>query len=169
MSLYIQKQNGEYVLASEEDINNRGYISTLEIDPIPQTEEPLMVSVFVKTYSSDRKVRIIKCIRNTLRKHYRFDSMKSSWDLPIPEQKGYIKPFGLKHLKDAVEGQPNAYIYIPYIVFGKIQKDLKANNLDVQWNREHQPTNLEKLVEHREKLLKEINKIDDLIAWQLYG
>ena len=54
-------------------------------------------------------------------------------------------------------------------VFGEIKKDLKAQDLEVQWNREHQPTNLEKLVEHRERLLKEINKIDDLIAWQLYG
>ena len=177
MSIFIQNNNGHYRLATDTDLANRGYHSTQSINPIPTTEIEVWLdpNATVAWSQDNSKVKAIKIIRETIKNHYRYNG--ASYGITPPtQQKGFgDNIFGLKHIKWLVEGVTNpsesstTTIRVSSSCFAEIQKALSDQNITVPLTVGGGRNNLDRLKEHRERLIQEINKIDDLIAWQLYS
>lgn len=175
MSIYIKNDDGSFRVANDIDLLNRGYESTQRVPSIPSQD--YQVSVFVSKSAdwsqNHAKIKAIKVIRTAINKHYTTDNNGYFTNCP-KQQKGIERPYGLKHIKWLVEQvsieNKITRLTVSMSCLQDIKSDLSKEGLDITFTMDNsEENNLTRLQAHREKLLKEINKIDDLIAWQLYG
>lgn len=178
MSIYIKNDDNSFRIANDLDLLNRGYESTQRLPPIPSQD--YLVSVFVASNGGwcrdHSKIVAIKVIRTVLCRYYETQNGEFT-TAPVQQKgigKGKIPPFGLVHIKNLVEqqsiGNKIARLTISMACFQEIVKGLGDKNIDITFTIDHfDENNLSRLQDHRMKLLKEIAKVDDLIAWQLYG
>lgn len=181
MSIYIQNAQGQFVLATDLDLQNRGYTSTQELGSVP-TLDNFEVKLTVSAFTDDKKVKIIKVIRNVCNAYYGKETFRdrSTTFKVAPlrqESKEYddCSVFGLKHMKHFVEGSCSLTIhtgcYNQIILRLQTESSNLGTPLECTFEEKYLKgsNNLERLQDHRALLKEELRKIDDLIAYQLYS
>jgi hypothetical protein len=173
MSIYIKNTDGSFTLATDTDLEVRGYSSTQELGSIPQMEEG-EIKLKVTIFNGHHKVKTIKVIRNTINGFYgkeTFRDQSTHFKVTPPTQESTEYDgslFGLKHIKHFVEGSCSITIHTD--CYSQIVSDLgvllKCTFAEVYLKGSN---NLERLQEHRALLKEELRKTDDLIAYQLYS
>ena len=173
MSIYIKNLQGQFVPATDIDLQNRGYSSTQELGSIPQIEEG-EVKLTVTDFISDKKVKVIKVVRNVCNEYYgrtTHTNKPTTYTITPPTQgNGYDdNAFGLRHMKHFVEGACSLTISVD--CYRKIKGALTQQILFCTFEEEYTKgsNNLERLQAHRAQLKEEMRKTDDLIAYQLYS
>ena len=173
MSIYIKNADGSFTLATDIDLEVRGYSSTQELEPVPQLEDGV-VRLTITDFSREHKVKTIKVIRNTINGFYgkeTFRDQPTTFKVTPPTQESTEYDdslFGLKHMKHFVEGSCSITIHTD--CHSQIESDL-GWVLKCAFKKEFLKgsNNLERLQEHRAQLKEELRKTDDLIAYQLYS
>tara|TARA_B100000674_G_C37939622_1_gene961965 strand:+ start:1890 stop:2411 length:522 start_codon:yes stop_codon:yes gene_type:complete len=173
MSIYIKNTDGSFTLASDSDLEVRGYVSTQQLDPIPQMEDG-EVRLTITDFNRDHKVKTIKSIRNTINTFYgkeTFRDQPTTFKVTPPTQSSTDYDdslFGLKHIKHFVDGSCSITIHTD--CYSQVVSDLgTAWKCTFEYEFTKGSNNLERLQDHRAKLKEELRKIDDLIAYQLYS
>ena len=173
MSIYIKNSQGQFVIASDSDLQNRGYSSTQELGSIPQMEDG-EIKLTITDFNREHKVKTIKVVRNTVNSFYgkeTFRDQSTTFKVTPPTQESTEYDgslFGLKHMKHFVEGTCSITIHTD--CYSQIVSDLGSiyqcafTEVYVKGSN-----NLERLQEHRAQLKEELRKTDDLIAYQLYS
>lgn len=177
MSIFILN-NGSYRLATDLDLLNRGYQSTQSLGAIPvDNTDVTFWATGVTNWSRDNsKVIAIKIIRNTIKDYYQRDFQTGKCAKTPPQQQGdFENPFGLKHTKWLVEQAVDpstgeiTTVTVSLGCFNEIKSALAKENMQLTLESDLGSNNLDRLKEHREKLMEEIRKVDNLIAYQLYS
>lgn len=173
MSIYIKNLQGQFVPATDIDLQNRGYSSTQELGSIPQIEEG-EVKLTITDFNREHKVRTIKIVRNTVNNFYgkeTFRDQPTTFKVTPPTQESTEyddNAFGLRHMKHFVEGSCSITIHTD--CYSQIVSDLGVAwkcNFECEFTKGS--NNLERLQAHRAQLKEEMRKTDDLIAYQLYS
>ena len=179
MSIYIKTTEGAFVLASDIDLINRGYSSTQDLGSVPVLADG-EIKLTVTDFTRDRKVKIIKIVRQVCNDHYGKKTYQNSVTYksqPPPQDKSEYDPnaFGLKHMKHFVEGQCSLTIHTACYreIVNQLEKESTECGAPIKCTFEEVHTkgssNLERLLDHKVKLREEMSKVDDLIAYQLYS
>jgi len=181
MSIYIKNSQGQFVPATDSDLECRGYSSTQELGSVPTLKDG-EVKLTVTDFTSDKKVKIIKVIRKVCNDYYGKETFRDSpttYKISPPTQESAeydcSSTFGLKHMKHFVEGTCSLTIHTG--CYKQIVKDLETERglvgspLDCTFEEVYVKgsNNLERLQDHRALLKEELRKTDDLIAYQLYS
>ena len=174
MSIYIKNTTGQFVSATDTDLQNRGYSSTQQLGSVPviMTGE---IKLTVTGFDTAKKVKVIKAVRKVCNEYYgrnTYTNQATTYTTqPLPQEDTEYDGnwFGLKHMKHFVETTCSLIIHTD--CYKEIQSALIRNHLSCTFKEEFLKgsNNLERLQEHRAQLKEELRKTDDLIAYQLYS
>ena len=183
--IYIKDlMTGELSPASADDLMKLGYESSISLPPL---DKKLPCKGFVEVgfdFDSDRwsekKVILIKEIRNFLNEEYPYRQATDSWNSNNPlnhysQTPSQTERFGLRHIKNFVEG--NLKIVVPIEIYRLLYSHMESTkkrgvklSLMGEWEYRfiEKESNLDLLQRAREEIMQNLLKIDALISDYLY-
>lgn len=171
VTIFIRTDEWTYRPASDLDLKNRGYVSTLDLPDTSDMEKDILGDVLEVRFTlidGAKKIKAIKAFRDAV--------VEFRKDHPLLEQRDGTHPNdigGLKYAKQLVEGGRNItcnrVFYDLMIQF----QETRGLHLDKEYNLtivySSTNSNLERLLAHKEKLKEMSDALEALLSQHLYS